>query len=194
MNYIIYFSGYQLHSEQRNLADWCVIRKASDIFISLYHFCFVLRRSNLYILTLFILDLVPINDYDAESRIIKYLIKEHTNNVWIKKQLFHNCKNPSQRFLIDMLPRFLLLMEYRYLLQDITHRLHYIQNMINVACLAHIFELSCLVLVTFVDGENRFHSLLHRFSFGGFIVFSIIYFGLHVYLFRYYRISGNIFT
>jgi len=86
--------------------------------------------------------------------------------------------------LLDMLPRFLLLMEYRYLLQDITHRLHYIQNMINVACLAHIFELSCLVLVTFVDGENRFHSLLHRFSFGGFIVFSIIYFGLHVYLFR----------
>ena len=82
------------------------------------------------------------------------------------------------------IPRIVFALLYKHTLGKISHNLQYVKHMITVAMAFNLLEIMCLMSLTFIDGDTRILAILHKMSFGGFIIFSMTYFWLQVYLYR----------
>ena len=84
-----------------------------------------------------------------------------------------------------MLPRFFLAWWYWTSLPKVTLRMDYVRTLTNVAAGLNVAELTSLLVLSFIDSDNRIQSHVHKIAFGGFLLFSIGFFSLQLYLFRY---------
>jgi len=84
-----------------------------------------------------------------------------------------------------MLPRLFLAWWYWTSLTKITMRMEYVRTMIHVAAGLNVAELTSLLVLSFIDSDNRLQSHVHKLAFGGFLLFSIGFFSLQLYLFSH---------
>ena len=84
-----------------------------------------------------------------------------------------------------MLPRLFLAWWYWTFLNRVTLRMEYVRTLIHVAAGLNVAELTSLLVLSFIDSDNRLQSHVHKIAFGGFLLFSIVFFSLQIYLFRY---------
>ena len=83
-----------------------------------------------------------------------------------------------------MVPRLFLTWWYWTSFFKMTLQMEYVKNLINVTSGLNVAELVCLLILSFIDSDNRIQSHVHKISFGGFLLFSIGFFFFQLYLYR----------